>query len=230
MFEAQLNIFDTIVIAVFGLSCLIAFFRGFIREMLSLGAWVGAGLITIYAYPTVAEWLEPKLGHQMAAIGFAAIGTYITSLIVISLFNSLLVRYAKQGADVGMIDNALGLGFGVLRGAFIVSLGYLLLSYAMDEENMPEAVQTAWTKPYAKEGAELLAKVSPSYLEGMSALKEEAMDAEETVDENADLTIPPDKRAPVRVGESDLSPNESEANALKKMLKAKPYPPKETNE
>lgn len=217
MLEAQLNVFDTIVIAVFGLSCLIAFFRGFMREMLSLGAWVGAGLITVYAFPSVAAWLQPKVNHQMVSVGLAALGTYIISLIVISGFNSLLVKYAKDGADVGMMDNALGLLFGALRGAFIVSLGYLLMSYAMDEDNMPEAVKAAVTQPFAREGAKLLARIAPQYLEEMTELAEENEPTEtENIDEGT-ILVPEESPAPVRDGVSGSTPQESERETLKNL-------------
>ncbi len=51
MVQTSLNIFDLVVFGILGLSALLSFFRGFVREVLSLGAWVGASLITLYAFP-----------------------------------------------------------------------------------------------------------------------------------------------------------------------------------
>ncbi len=59
MIETHLNIFDAAVLGIMALSCLFAFYRGFVREVLSLGAWIGAGIITIYYFPQVAEKLQP---------------------------------------------------------------------------------------------------------------------------------------------------------------------------
>ena len=42
MIETHLNLFDATVLGILALSCLFAFFRGFVREILSLGAWIGA--------------------------------------------------------------------------------------------------------------------------------------------------------------------------------------------
>ena len=59
MIETHLNILDASVIGIMVLSCLFAFFRGLVREVLSLSAWVGAGIVTLYYFPAVAEKLHP---------------------------------------------------------------------------------------------------------------------------------------------------------------------------
>ena len=50
MLDAHLNInlFDGAVFVILFLSAILSFFRGFIREVLSLGAWIGAAMITLF--------------------------------------------------------------------------------------------------------------------------------------------------------------------------------------
>ena len=173
MVEANINILDGVIIAIMAISCLVAFIRGFVRELLSLGAWLAAFAITLYLYPYVANMLKGHMKHEMAAVGIAALGTYLVVLMLLSLLNSILIKYVKSGADVGMLDNFLGLLFGALRGAFIVSLGFFLLTYVMDKDQYPEWVATARTKPYAEAGARMLARLAPHYLEEMSSFAKE---------------------------------------------------------
>lgn len=170
MIEAQLNMFDVAVIVIVLLSTVLAFFRGFVREVLSLGAWVGAAIITVYAFEPVAEVLKPHASRDMVAYLLAGVGTYLVTLLGISLFNALIIRYLKSGEEVGMLDNFLGLGFGALRGAFIISLGYLVLSLVIDEKNPPDWVENAATREFAREGALILAAVAPGYMEDISSL------------------------------------------------------------
>lgn len=177
MIEAQLNMFDAVVIIVFLLSTVLAFFRGFVREVLSLGAWVGAAIITIYAFEPVAKMLENHVSRPLVAYLIAGVGTYLCALITISIINAFIIRYVKSGAEVGMLDNFLGLGFGALRGAFIVSLAYLVLTLVIDEKNPPEWVKYAMTRDIAQQGAIVLAKVAPGYLEDISSLKESMLDS-----------------------------------------------------
>lgn len=181
MIEASLNMFDAVVIIVFLLSTLLAFFRGFVREVLSLGAWLGAAIITIYAFEPVSAMLKPHTSKPMVAYLLGGLGTYITVLLVISIINAVIVRYIKSGSDVGMLDNMLGLGFGALRGAFIISLGYLVLSLIVDEENPPEWIKGAQTRPFVQKGALALAAVAPEYLEDISSLSEKMKAEQESV-------------------------------------------------
>ena len=194
MVEAQLNIFDTIVIGVVGLSTLLAFFRGFVREVLSLAGWVGAAFITLAFFPDVAQMIRPYFGSEVVASGAAALGTYVTALLCISLFTSLIMKYVKEGSDVGVLDNVLGLGFGALRGAFIVSLGFLMLTLVFNKDHYPSWLEEARTRPYAERGAGILAQVAPNYLSEDSKLgeilvraRENAQKEAETASQNGEL-------------------------------------------
>jgi membrane protein required for colicin V production len=176
MVETQLNLFDAAVIGIMVLSCLLAFFRGFVREILSLGAWIGAGIVTIYFFPSAAKYLEPYFKKEVVAAGFATLGLYVTSLIGFSLINRLILQFMKSGNDVGLLDNALGLFFGAARGAFIVSLGFFLLTMAIPKDQYPDWLTESITRPYAERGAIALAKIAPEYLREISSLQKKATD------------------------------------------------------
>lgn len=176
MIEAQFNMFDAAVIIVMLLSTMLAFFRGFVREFLSLGAWVGAGLLTVYLFDDVSNWIKPHVSQEMVAYLMSGVGTYVISLLGFSIFNSMIIRYVKSSEEIGMFDNFLGMMFGLLRGSFIISLAFLVLSLVIDSENPPEWVEQAITKPYAQKGAVILASIAPDYLENISSLGKQMED------------------------------------------------------
>jgi uncharacterized membrane protein required for colicin V production len=163
----NVNTFDAIVLGILGLSALVAFFRGFIRELLSLGAWVGAALITLYLFPHSTEFMKNHIhGSQSGTVaaGVGALGTYIAALLGISVINSIILRYVKTGAEVGLLDNFLGLLFGALRGAFIISLGYLIMLAIIPKDPVPDWLKTSVTRSYVQKGADFLSGVAPQYL------------------------------------------------------------------
>lgn len=170
MIETQFNVFDSVIIAVMALSCLFAFYRGFVREILSLGAWVGAGIVTIYFFPAMAEKLQPHFKSAVVAAGFGTLGIYVTALIGFSMLNMIILKFMKSGSDVGMLDNAFGLLFGAFRGAFIVSLGFFLVTIALPEKEYPEWIKASFTHPYVEKGALVLARMAPEYLRQISPL------------------------------------------------------------
>lgn len=164
--QLQMNLFDAIVLGVLFLSALISFFRGFIRELLSLLAWVGAAFITLHFVVRVAEFIEPYVQKPMVAAIFATLGTYFVTLTVISLLGSVLVRYLKSGTDVGAFDNIMGLFFGVVKGALIIALGYFLTSVVLgpNKEEYPEWITTANSLPAVEKGTKVLVGMMPEYL------------------------------------------------------------------
>lgn len=180
MIETTFNMFDAIVLTITALSALLSFFRGFIREVLSLGAWIAASIITLYLFPHVAAKLEPHVNSTVIASGFAAMGTFLIALLTFSIFNSLLMKLFKKGQDVGWLDNFLGLSFGVLRAGLLISLGYLILKMVLPENEYPEWLETAKTRPFVEQGADILAKIAPDYLEQLAPLAESLEDPDAT--------------------------------------------------
>jgi membrane protein required for colicin V production len=182
MVETSFNIFDTIVLGIVVLSALLSFFRGFVREVLSLGAWVGASLITLYTFMDVAALINPQVNNPTISSGLAAMGVFIFSLMGISILTALMMKMFKQGKDIGMLDNILGLGFGILRACLLISLAYFIFSFFMPEEDYPEWLKTAHTRSYVESGAVIIAKMAPDYLESLTPIKESivAKQAEKT--------------------------------------------------
>lgn len=195
MIDAQLsmNLFDAIVLGVLFLSALISFFRGFIRELLSLLAWVGAAFITLHFVVNVAEFLEPYVKKPMVAAIFATLGTYFVSLMVISLFSSVLVRYLKTGSDVGAFDNLMGLFFGVIKGSLIVALGYFLATIVLgpNKDDYPDWIKTAHSLPMVEKGTVILVGMMPDYLKEITSFaqkEEQPFDTEAPLEEQPEDT------------------------------------------
>lgn len=186
MIETNMNMFDTAVIAIMGISVLVSLFRGFIKEFLSLFAWFAAAIVAIYCFEDVTQLLKPYIKSDMIAAGVAGLGTYLTVLIGLSILNGIIVHYVKSGAEVGFLDKMLGIGFGAARGAFIVSLGFILMSLFWSEDSEPEWVKTAKTRTYVERGAQMLTELAPEYLERIKKSTQDAADsAEDTADTNA---------------------------------------------
>src|SRR5215475_8082580 len=94
-----MNTVDIIVIAVVAISALIAFLRGFVREVLTVGSWLGAALITLYGYGLVAPQFEqwiPK--SKLAADVGASFVLFTVSLIVFSIISHTIAKFVRGSA------------------------------------------------------------------------------------------------------------------------------------
>lgn len=171
MIETHLSIFDAVVVGILLTSCIFAFFRGFVREVLSLGAWIGAGIVTLYYFPAAAEKLQPYFKTPVVAAGFATLGLYLAALMGFSLINMFIIKFLKSGDEIGPTDNIMGLIFGALRGIFIVCLGFFLLVVALPEKEYPNWLKSSVTLPYVEKGTAALISIAPDYLRDIAAFQ-----------------------------------------------------------
>jgi membrane protein required for colicin V production len=153
-----MNTVDIIVIAVVGLSTIIAFLRGFVREILTIGSWLGAGLVTLYAFPVLQPKFEQWISSKLAADIAGGIGLFLISLVIFSIISHFIAKFVR-GSALTAVDRSLGLLFGLLRGAILVSLAYMLV-FAMD----PNLLRGARTLPMMARGAEILRNLAPKEL------------------------------------------------------------------
>lgn len=172
MIQTQISFLDAAVLSVMLLSSLFAFFRGFVREVLSLGAWIGAGLVTIYYFPSVSEAIRPHFKNETGAVGVSTLGIYTIALISFSLVNMLIMKFVKSGSDVGMLDNMLGFFFGAFRGGVIIAMAFFIMTiFIREEKDYPKWLTEAVTYPYVERSAVMLTKVAPKYLQDISGLQ-----------------------------------------------------------
>jgi membrane protein required for colicin V production len=158
------NSFDLAVLGVIGLSGIFAFARGFVREVLSIVAWVGAGLITLYGFGHVYAFVVRLVTTPLLADLIAGAGLFVLSLIMLTMLTGYLARFVQLSA-LSPIDRTLGLIFGLARGAFLVALAYLVLDISLPQNDRPGWIKQAKSEPFLAQGAELLRKALPESMQ-----------------------------------------------------------------
>jgi membrane protein required for colicin V production len=153
-----MNTVDAVVLIFIGISTLIAFLRGFVREILTVGSWIGASLATIYGRWIVEPRFEKWIANKAAADIVGDVTLFLVVLVVLSLLSHAISRFVR-GSALTAVDRSLGLLFGLLRGAVLVSLAYIVIVW-FD----PEIVRGARTGPMMARGAEILKSWAPADL------------------------------------------------------------------
>jgi membrane protein required for colicin V production len=110
---------DYAIIFVIGLSTLISLIRGFAKEAMSLVVWFAAFFIASQFYQDLAVHLI-QLQDEMLRNGVAIAILFVITLILGALVNYILGQLVSRTGLTGT-DRLLGLCFGALRGALIVS-------------------------------------------------------------------------------------------------------------
>lgn len=156
--------FDAVVLAVVVLSAIAGFRRGFVTEVLSLAAWGGAILLTVYGLKPLIDVVRETVQPDVVADAIAFVGLFVGGLIVLKLLAAWIGSTVRT-SFIGPLDRAAGTVFGVLRGALVVSFIYLLYSHWVPQQDQPESIQNAQLHPLVQYGAEMLAILGPELLE-----------------------------------------------------------------
>lgn len=154
---------DTVILGVVALSALFSMVRGLVREVLSVGAWIGALLACLHFYgpvrPFVASVLPTGFSH-FAIYGAMAV-VFVVVLIILSMVSGVLGGLVRNSPLSG-VDHSLGILFGIARGAIIIFLAYIALGMTEPSTDWPTPVANARFLPLAQEGANWLAGLLPA--------------------------------------------------------------------
>ncbi|MCB9983856.1 MAG: CvpA family protein [Rhodospirillales bacterium] len=169
-------IVDILVLVVLLISGLVAFLRGFIREVLTIAGVVG-GLAAAYLggpllMPYMRGWfgiedgVEPErllglLPYDIVANALSYGVIFIVVVIILSIQSHLLAEWAKK-IGLGPVDRSMGFVFGLARGIILLGLLYLPVHFFVDEESKDSYFSESKTHFYLEKTSEIIAGFIPS--------------------------------------------------------------------
>ena len=112
---------DIAIVTVICLSVLTGLFRGFVKELISLCTWILAIWLGFHYSECLDPWLLSYIQDKTARTAVAFIIILFAVLLVGGIVNAMLSFILKRVGLSGT-DRVLGMGFGFLRGFFIVAL------------------------------------------------------------------------------------------------------------
>lgn len=155
---------DFLILGILLVSGGFAYVRGFVHELLTLVAWAGATLVTLYGFEYLVPVTREIIAIQAIADISTGLGIFIVVLIVLSLLTRLLARRV-QNSSLSTLDRSLGLVFGLLRGALMICFFWVLVAWAVPRDDFPDWIADAKTLPLVEAGAWLLYALVPEHLQ-----------------------------------------------------------------
>jgi membrane protein required for colicin V production len=136
---------DLILLVVMLISAMLAMIRGFMREILSIGAWAIAAIATVYSYAKLLPLAKQYFNNDIVAAAAVVGGVFLGTLLIVSV---LTVRISDMILDsrVGALDRTLGFLFGLGRGLIIVVVAFLFFDWLVPAKSQPTWVQSAKSK------------------------------------------------------------------------------------
>lgn len=114
-----MNAVDIVILVILAASVLLAFWKGFVHQVLSLMGWV----LALLAARLLGQEVAPVFGSFLSDPGLQLAAAYIAIVIVVLLASKVISSAfgtLVQKIGLGSLDRILGLAFGALRGLLIV--------------------------------------------------------------------------------------------------------------
>jgi membrane protein required for colicin V production len=154
------TLLDVAVLTILGISILIAMYRGFVREILAIFAWVGAGFATYFAFQHVESYFQKWISHPLIADIAAGLSVFVLVLILLSFVAHGLSSWVQKGA-LNTPDRFLGIVFGTVRGLLIVCCIYLLVVWSYTKKGYPEWLTQSSYVPMLQKTSEVFLTFVP---------------------------------------------------------------------
>lgn len=171
-------IFDALVLAAVIISSVIAFLRGFIRELLTIVGVAGGLAASYFGGPLLVPVLRGWLGvsHDPAKVEklfdavpmniVADVCAYGLIFVVVVIILSVLSHFLSVGAKavgLGPVDRTLGVLFGAARAILLLSLLYLpvMLLIEKEERSTWSVLKDSRTHSYIEQGSTWISSFLP---------------------------------------------------------------------
>ncbi|ETZ04616.1 colicin V production protein [Holospora undulata HU1] len=157
------NVFDGLLVAVMIFSGFLGFFRGFVKETLSLLAWGGSGVLSWKYHECVCPFLSKWITSPSLLKG----ACYLTVFLGTLIFFLCIVQWIAlkiRSSVVSSVDASLGIVFGLCRGIVLILGSYTCSLFLVAPGQQPEIIQTSKSEKWLNHGAVILSPFLPEKL------------------------------------------------------------------
>lgn len=175
----QLSNLDVIILIIVALSALLAFYRGLIKEVLSIIGWFLLTVTMIYILPLLTPLFKEHIESGVMAGIAASITVFVVFFIVWFIFTSYVSGKIRSLKKLNFIDRFLGLFFGIMRAALLVVLCYIAIGWVIPVEEQPEFLAKSKYYNLAGTFAKPIEKMIPQETLDMIKIKDKEDDEDD---------------------------------------------------
>jgi membrane protein required for colicin V production len=175
-----MNPFDILVLIVVAISAILAFARGFIREVLSMTALVAGIMAALWALPVLRDTVRTMIESPGIADTATVVGVFLLVYVAVRVLTGRIHEWVHDSEPLGILDRSAGILFGVARGFAIASIPVMLVTSATKKvDNYPKIMTQAQFYPFLYLTAEAIIGLTPYAAQGAGDLAKNAASAGE---------------------------------------------------
>lgn len=155
-----MGIVDLLVIITVFLSIVFALYRGLVRELLGITAWILAGIAGLYSYSYMQPLMHKFIDNESIAGLVGAMLIALIVLVAMTLINARITTKLRDSSLSGL-DRILGFGFGVFRAWLLIAVVYIGAAMVLSDSQLEKADSENYSMPYIQKSAALLERFVP---------------------------------------------------------------------
>lgn len=177
-----MTFFDIIAGLILLVSAIIGFSRGATKELTTFLAFLLAAIVSVAALSFTAPLARRIVHPDWAAVAAAIMLVFIVAYVLLRLLGNQFARSVQEADGFGLLDRAVGLGFGLLRALIILGVFNLLFNMALAGTKPPAWVGKSSLFPLSAAAGRILHAFAP---DGLAFAGKVAPVVEKTVREQA---------------------------------------------
>jgi membrane protein required for colicin V production len=152
--------FDLIVLLILAVSALIGFLRGAVREVVTVVAFIVSVLVSVFLLRFTAPLFRYIVHPDWLASALALLVIFLAVYVVLRVLGGQLTDKVRK-TNLGALDRAVGLGFGLIRALVTLGLFNIVFHIATPPERTPKWVTEAKLYPLTEVSADALRAIAP---------------------------------------------------------------------
>ncbi len=156
-----MTLFDIIALSLLGLSALIGFARGALREVITVAALVIAAIAAVHALRFVGPTARAALHPVWLGDTVAILVVFLVVYVALRVISAGMVRSLHNTRGLGLLDRLVGGGLGLVRGLIVLGLINLAIHLAPPAAGLPRWIAGAKLYPLSEKCASLLRSIAP---------------------------------------------------------------------
>jgi len=154
--------FDFIAGPLLLVSAIIGFTRGATKELMTVLAFLVAAILAVFALRFTAPAGKALIDPDWAGVGLSLLFVFGLSYIALRLLGATLERRIHETQTMGLLDRAVGTGFGLVRAMVLLGAFSLLFHMATPAETAPRWVTGAMFYPLTEASGRILKAFAPN--------------------------------------------------------------------
>lgn len=170
--------FDILALIILVGSLFAGWFRGAVREVVSLISFAVALVIALLALPVTGPIGRGLIDPDWIGVVLAGVVSFALLYFGIRLLGSTLSKSAKDGSGfLSGLDRVLGLIIGFVRGLLLLGALHLVVMAALPGERTPDWLSQAKVRPVSAAAARVIQIVLPGIASGADSLTSVVQDS-----------------------------------------------------